>query len=157
MRTAVVEALARTYGADVRDLTGEKQTQDEGRFQEHYPELTALMPREFHNALAAVCFHYGVAPEVVLGNSPLLFASAAERSLRARREALAQRREVVTAVQAVMSSLEHMPRLVVTGTSNSTGGELNADEILAEEAQSIDARDIVGHAPAEEGLPVDFR
>lgn len=140
------KALAKVYGVDLGVLTGEKPMPAEAAFQEHYPAVNIPMPRTFHNALAVVCYHYGVSPETVLGNAPLLFASAAERSLQARRAALAQMREATAAVVSA-PGLAHMGKVRVEGWDGDYYEDV--DDSFAREDQSIEARDIIGEAWVE--------
>lgn len=148
------KALAKVYGVDLGVLTGEKPMPAQAAFQEHYPAVNIPMPRTFHNALAVVCYHYGVSPETVLGNAPLLFASAAERSLQARRAALAHLRE---AADAVENSPAHMGKLELIGWDSEGETSEGAQHFFAREDRSIEERDIIGAAWDESEEHCPFR
>ena len=137
---AVAEGLAKLFQTKLTVLTGEDPLPDEKTTRDALPEFSAPLPREFHNALAEVCFVYGVSPATVIANAPLTFAIMAQRSLDARSRSLEDMR---TAVDQLESRRSHLGRLHVR-SRNPDAEATWTDEVFAAEASSIAARDILG-------------
>jgi hypothetical protein len=136
----VADALAKLLGTTVGVLAGEEHSSDEKANRDFLPEFSLPLPRRFHNALAVVCFAYGISPATVIANAPLLFAIAAQRSLDARSRSLEAARQAVNAVESHKS---HLGFLHVT----SLNADSEASEVAGvfdDEASSIAARDILG-------------
>jgi hypothetical protein len=138
--SAVAESLAKLLGTKLAVLTGEEPVSDERTSRDLLPELSQPLPREFHNALAQVCFVYGVSPATVIANAPLTFAIMAQRNLDARSQSLAEMRRAVDEVESRQS---HLGRLHVRSL-NADAEATWADDVFAAEASSIAARDILG-------------
>lgn len=147
----VADHLATLLGTKRAVLTGEELMPDAKALRDFLPELSLPLPREFHNALALVCFAFGVSPATVVANAPLLFAIAAQRSLNARRRSLEELRSTVDALESRRS---HLGTLHVRSL-NADKEAAWADEVFHVEASSIAARDILGDSikdlrPAED-------
>lgn len=132
--------LATLLGTDLAVLTGKEPLLGEKASRDFLPEFSLPLPRAFHNALAVVCFAYGVSPATVIANAPLLFAAAAQRSLDARSRSLEDMRQ---AVDALESRRSHLGTLHVRSL-NADDEATWANEVFVAEASSIAARDILG-------------
>jgi hypothetical protein len=143
--------LAKLLNTSLAVLTGEEPLTDEKASRGFFPEFSLPLPRAFHNALAVVCFAYGVPPATVIANAPLLFAIEAQRSLGARSRSLEDMRRAVAELEARRS---HLGTLRVE-SFNSDNDSIWADEVFLAEASSIAARDILGEGIKDLRPPQD--
>lgn len=147
----VAGALARLLGVKLAILTGEEPLTDEKASRDFFPEFSLPLPRAFHNALAVVCFAYGVPPATVIANAPLLFAIEAQRSLGARSRSLEDMRKAVGELEARRSHLGTLRVKSMHADAEATW----VDEVFIAEESSIAARDILGQGIKDLRPPQD--
>lgn len=140
LKSKIAGDLATLLGTSLAVLTGMEPLPDEKASRDYLPVLSLPLPRIFHNALAVVCFAYGVSPTTVIANAPLLFAIAAQRSLDARSRSLEDMRQAVYALESWRSHLGYLHVRSFNADDVASG----VDEVFVAEASSIAARDILG-------------
>lgn len=140
VESKVAGDLAKLLGTNLAVLTGKEPPPDERASRDLLPEFALPLPRAFHNALAVVCFAYGVSPATVIANAPLIFAIAAQRSLDSRSRSLEDMRQAVEALERRRSHLGTLHVRSLNADDEATW----ADEVFVAEASSIAARDILG-------------
>jgi hypothetical protein len=70
VESKVAGDLATLLGTKLAVITGKEPLPDKSSSRDFLPEFSLPLPREFHNALAEVCFVYGVSPATVIANAP---------------------------------------------------------------------------------------
>lgn len=143
--------LATLLGTKLAVLAGKEPLPDEKASRDVLPEFSLPLPREFHNALALVCFAYSVSPATVIANAPLLFAIQAQRSLDARSRSLEDIRKAVDELESRRSHLGTLHVRSINADAKATW----ADEVFIAEASSIAARDILGEGIKDLRPPED--
>ena len=106
------------------------------------PDLVKLpMDTAARNALRLVEIRYGVSRRVIIGLAPLLFYTAAERSLAARQKFVEELRDAANSLESLQRQMPHLPSIY------------GADaEALRVELESIEARDLFGRRFANQSV-----
>lgn len=141
-RKKVISDLAKALGVSEGFLTGADSTpQTESKSadtDETFSEsqLNLRVSDGSRNALALVARRYGVSHAQIVEIAPLLFLWTAEKSLQQRRVRLSEVEQKYEELDRIGGAFPHLHARAFTN--------MNAEETLKAEADSIEARDIFG-------------
>lgn len=136
-RGSTVAEIAKVLRTEEGVLTGERPLPDPQDDDGPFPAVSKLsfpISTDARNALYLMSRRYNVPQQIIVELAPLLFAWAAEASLRRRKECLDQAEAALNKMKEADSALDHL--------QSTDFGEF--EEKIAQEKQAIEFQDIWG-------------
>ena len=154
-RQRIVEALCAVFKVDAAALAGEvpvPKQQPQDHPWELKSQLNVRVDNAVRNALLLVASRYNIRASQIIELAPFVFLWAAEESLRRRRDRLAELECRLSEAEKLRDQFPHL--------SHKVGYFPAADDAIAAEKKSIEARDlfglIIGGADFDDALREDF-
>lgn len=148
IRSSSLEALAKALGTQPDVLTGAASLPHEemSAKQERTRGLHKLkdpVDGSVRNAYTLVSIRYDVPIARIVELAPLLFFLLAEKSLQRRRDNLEKLASYIKSANEMYWNFAHLAAGIIPGNS--------CADAIADEAQSIEAKDILGHCVEDAG------
>jgi transcriptional regulator with XRE-family HTH domain len=143
VRQGTIERIARALNVEPQVLTGEKPippdaVQQSGINEGGAYQLNVRVNAAIRNAFSLVALRYKIAASRIVEVAPLLFAIAAEGSLKRRGDKLNELEAAFDGAAGLRQNFPHLPFWIAETFENS--------EPLAAEKRSIQDRDLFGEA-----------